>query len=195
MGLGSPRGRPCPATSESQTSLSMSTATPASCNRLFSPSSSTGILVNTPGNQRAPLQRPFLDGHGGAEPRPPKLSSLHSASRAKWRGKILTGPWEPAPVPQLLSMLHHHRIPAARQRNVLEGVSPQCWRGFGSWHPLETLETKCVHRDVSMLLGRHLHLHREGTRFLSRHTGTLSWGLDTERFRRSLYSYMKTQHG
>lgn len=51
----------------------------------------------------------------------------------------------------------------SEKKNILKGISPQCWRGFGSWHPLKTLKTECVDRNVCTLLGRHLHLqHKEG---------------------------------
>lgn len=57
----------------------------------------------------------------------------------------------------------------------LEGISPQCWRGFGSWHPLKTLKAKCVDRDVSILLGRHLHLYATGSAHSSLAEETGGW--------------------
>jgi hypothetical protein len=56
----------------------------------------------------------------------------------------------------------HNQTPATKQRNILEGIFPLCWRGFGSGYPLRTLKAQRVDRDVCTLLGRHLHLQHRG---------------------------------
>lgn len=127
--------------------------------------SSIGVLLSTPGNVH-PCKGSSWTGIEVLSPDHPNAIPYNPASRALlnylFLGEILTMPLTSALVSQLRSILHYHRIPATVQKNILEGISPQCWHGFGSWHLLKTLKTECVDRDVCTLLGRHLHLqHKE----------------------------------
>lgn len=87
--------RPCPVTSESQSLLFMSTATPPSC-CCFSPLTHRSLTEHT---QQSESKHPSSTGTEVQSPDHPNSVPSNSASRAKdvtgslWRSP---GPWEPA---------------------------------------------------------------------------------------------------